>query len=640
MISTHGFLFLIQLDLHIQEEFFWTDSSVVLGYINNTEKKFKVFVANRVQYIVENTETCQWLHVPSKENSGDCASRGLSPDSTRKDLCFNGPSFLREGKENWPKQNLKSIAENDPEVKVTTHHIIVEGDSALIDTLQKKNSSWSRVKRIMGYVIHFSLKLKERIGKAPPKTNLQPLDVSALEHATKSIIRQIQMSAFKKEYEALISGINLRLTSNLQPLSPFLDQESLLRVGGRLSRSNLPLNQKHPLLLPKNHPMTTMILEWCHQKTAHGGRGMTLSGMRSRGFWIIKANSAVRSLLNQCVPCRRLRSSSNQQIMADLPEKRTTEVPPFTHCGVNMFGPFLVKERRSYLKNYAALFTCFSSRAIHIESTSSLETDTFIMSLRRFLSRRGNARSITSDNGTNFVGASNELRKALEEMDNAKIQTFLADVGTDWIVWKRNPPSASNMGGVWERQIRSARKILDSLLATHGSMLNEEALRTLMVEVEAIVNSRPLTVETLSDPNSLPAISPTNLLIQKSTVILPPPGAFEDADLYCRKYWRRVQYLADQFWSRWRKEFLLTLQTRTKWTRRNQRYISKGDVVLMREETRRNIWPLGRVTKVLPDDKGIVRSAVVWVPREKTELHRPCNKLVVLVEVDSPTRSH
>ena len=151
------------MELPIYEEFFWTDSNIVLGYINKTEKRFKIFVANQIQYIVENTKTCQWLHVPSKDNSGDCASRGLSPDSIIQNLWFNGPSFLREGKEHWPKQDLQPMAKDDPELKVTTHHIVIERDATLVDEIKKRNSSWSRKIRIMGYVIHFTYKLKKRI---------------------------------------------------------------------------------------------------------------------------------------------------------------------------------------------------------------------------------------------------------------------------------------------------------------------------------------------------------------------------------------------------------------------------------------------------------------------------------------------
>ena len=193
------------------------------------------------------------------------------------------------------------------------------------------------------------------------------------------------------------------------------------------------------------------------------------------------------------------------------------------------------------------MFTCFSCRAIHIEVTSSMETDTFLLALRQFIARRGNVRSITSDNGTNyFVGAKNELVKALNEMDQKKITQFLLNLGTGWLVWKRNPPVASHMGSVWERQIRTDRTVFSSLLKTHSESLNDDSLQTLMTEVEAIVNSRPLTVETLSDINSLQPLSPSQLLTMKSKVVMPPTGSFSRPDLYDRKRWRRVQHIANE----------------------------------------------------------------------------------------------
>ena len=193
------------------------------------------------------------------------------------------------------------------------------------------------------------------------------------------------------------------------------------------------------------------------------------------------------------------------------------------------------------------MFICLASRAVHIEITNSMETDSFTLALRRFIARHGNVRSITSDNGSNFVGADNELKKAFSEMNHQQIQHFLANTGADWLIWSRNVPAASHMGGVWERQIRSARSILASLLKNHGTCLKDESLHTLMTEVEAIVNSRPLTVETISDPQSLIPLSPSNLLTMKSRVIMPPPGSFVRPDLYNRREWRRVQHLADEF---------------------------------------------------------------------------------------------
>ena len=184
------------------------------------------------------------------------------------------------------------------------------------------------------------------------------------------------------------------------------------------------------------------------------------------------------------------------------------------------------------MAEYGALYTCLSSRAIHIEVVHSLSTDSLILSLRHFIGQRGIVRMIRSDNGANFVGASVELIHAFQEMDHKKIGDFLEENSGDWMVWKRNPPHASNMGGVWERQIRSARSILNSLLKTHGSNLTEQSLQTLVVEVEPIVNSRPLTTEVMNDATSLAPLSPINFLTMKSRVVMPLPGNFTTPNRY------------------------------------------------------------------------------------------------------------
>ena len=155
---------------------------------------------------------------------------------------------------------------------------------------------------------------------------------------------------------------------------------------------------------------------------------------------------------------------------------------------------------------------------------------------------RGNVRTIRSDNGGNFIGPDNELKRCFQEMDHKKIEHFLQDNGTDWLIWNKNTPTASHMGGVWERQIRSARSILSSLLKTHGHSMNDESLNTLMTEVEAILNSRPLAVELLNDGSSINPICPSNILSMKSKVVMPPPGEFVQAEIYCRKRWRSPTY--------------------------------------------------------------------------------------------------
>ena len=320
---------------------------------------------------------------------------------------------------------------------------------------------------------------------------------------------------------------------------------------------------------------------------------------------MIQGNSAVKEMISRCVTCRRLRGKVGKQIMADLPQDRLKEEPPFTYCGVDMFGPFEIKERRNTLKQYGALFTCLASRAIHIEMTKSMDTDSFILALWRFIARRGNIRSIRCDNGSNFIGAEKELEKCMNEMDNKRIGDFLLEKRADWIVWKKNPPMASHMGGVWERQIRSARTILSSLIRTHSMSLDEESLSTLFAEVEAIVNSRPMVVETINDVNSEVALSPSHILTMKSKVVMPPPGVFGKPDLYCQRRWRRIQHISNEFWSRWRKEFLVTLQERQKW-REPQRNFSVGDIVILKDESHRNKWRLTKMIDVYKNKNGYV----------------------------------
>ena len=405
------------------------------------------------------------------------------------------------------------------------------------------------------------------------------INVEMLENAATVIFRMIQRKSFLEEVKALSSSTHnsngVNQSSSLFKLDPFLDSNCVLRVGGRRSRSKLTSNEAHPVVLPKTSNITEAVVIWSH------------------------------------------------------------EAAPFTHCGVDMFGPFTIRERRSDLKQYCALFTCFASRAVHIEVTCTMETDSFIQALRRFIARRGKVRSITSDNGTNFVGTDSELRKALEEMNQEQIRDYLLQNGTDWITWYKNPPGASHMGGVWERQIQSARNILAALLKTHGQSLNDEGLRTLVVETEAIINSRPLTVESLSDVNSEIPLSPSNLLTMKSDVIMPPPGVFNRPDLYSRGRWRRVQHIAEEFWSRWRKEFLQSLQARQKWNI-SKRNFQVRDVVLLKEDIGRNKWPMARIVSTEPDSCGIVRSVqlkVIDISNNNVKLFRRLiSKIVLLVE--------
>ena len=225
--------------------------------------------------------------------------------------------------------------------------------------------------------------------------------------------------------------------------------------------------------------------------------------------------------------------------------------------------------------------------------------------------------------------------KAIKELDDQAISKYLLEQNSDFISWKFNTPHASNFGGVWERLIRSTRAILDALLTTHGQSLNDESFRTLLVEIEAVLNSRPLTVKCLSDVESPLPLTPNHLLTMKSEIVMPPPGRFERVDVYSRKRWRRVQHICNEFWSRWRKEYLQLLQTRQKWndTKRN---LQTGDIVLVKEDTKRNEWKLAVVDSVKQSDDGVVRT--VEIRQGKSKYLRPVNKLILILECETNTK--
>ncbi|XP_032425350.1 uncharacterized protein LOC116724101 isoform X2 [Xiphophorus hellerii] len=323
--------------------------------------------------------------------------------------------------------------------------------------------------------------------------------------------------------------------------------------------------------------------------------------------------------------------------MSDLPEDRMETTPPFSYCGIDCFGPFYVKEGRKELKKYGLLFTCMCSRAIHVEMLDDLTTDAFINALRCLISIRGHIRQIRCDQGTNFIGAKGEFLNALKDCDKEQLKQY----GCEFVL---NTPSSSHMGGVWERQIRTIRSVLTAILDKTSKRLDSSSLRTFLYEVMAIVNSRPLAVENLSD-SSLEPLTPNHILMMKSSVILPPPGEFVSQDLYLRKRWRQVQFLANEFWTRWKKEYLLTLQQRQIW-QRNKRNAKLNDIVILQEDNSpRNKWKLARVTEVYPSTDGRIRKVKLLLSDSTLDkdgkrtvkpvyLDRPVHKTVLLLEAE------
>ncbi len=250
--------------------------------------------------------------------------------------------------------------------------------------------------------------------------------------------------------------------------------------------------------------------------------------------------------------------------MANLPADRLSVEPPFSYVGINVFGPWTVstcKTRGGHAndKRWAVLFTCLNVRAIHVEIIESMDASCFINALRCFMAIRGPVKQIRSDRGTNFVGACRELNM-LSNLDQTKVKRFLTDQGCVWII---NPPHVSHMGGSWERMIGITQRILDSMIfQLKSSRLTHEVLSTLMAEVAAIVNSRPL-VPVSTDPEEPSILTPATILTHKVGSLPTYPEGLDNKDLH-KPQWKQVQSLASTFWDRWRKQYLSTLQPRPK----------------------------------------------------------------------------
>ena len=617
-----------ELELRVDKEYFWTDSQVVLGYVSNEARRFHVFVANRVQRIRETTNPQQWNYVDTSENPADHASRGLRVSELIISNWFQGPKFL------WKieldiKQGTRELLVGDPEVK---------GAQVLNTLAERQDSFLEQLSRFSKWTIAVNVVARiHRLAERSKKT--EPLNVEERRQASLTLMKLAQQEAFKKEL-LILSKEAGKLSHNhpLYQLDPML-HDGVLRVGGRLRKSSSPFDVRHPIVLPNNGEVTRLILRHCHEKTQHQGRGQTLNEIRANGYWVIGGSKAVASYIRKCVICRKSRRPTEQQRMADLPTDRIEPAPPFSFCGMDCFGPFHTKQGRKDQKRYGLLFTCLCSRAVHIEMLEDMTTDAFINALRCFIAIRGAVRRIRSDHGSNFVGAKNELEKALKELDGERVAAFLAEQQCDFYM---NVPDASHVGGVWERQIRSVRNVLSSVLTQSKGRLNDASLRTFFYEAMSIINNRPLTVDSINNPTSLEPLTPNHLLTMKSSIPLPPPGKFVKEDLYVRKRWRRVQYLSEQFWCRWKKEYLAGITLRQKW-HTPSRNVQVDDIVIVQEDAPRNEWKLARVLDVCKSDDGLVRKATIQIGDRRlgkggerlgkpSVVERPIQKLVVLVE--------
>jgi len=450
-----------------------------------------------------------------------------------------------------------------------------------------------------------------------------------MKSAREFLIRHAQQNAYREELAELRAGRPLGADSSLLTLSPFIDDKGLIRVGGRIGKSKLPYDSRHPIILPPDEKFTKMILHSIHICRNHLSTEQLFFEARLT-YWIPRGRAVARSIVSRCVLCRRMKVNPTPPLMAPLPACRlTSSTPPFTKVGVDYFGPVEVIIFRRHVKRWVSLFTCLTTRAVHLEVAFSLDTDSFISALTRFESSRGVPSVYYSDNGTNFTGAQRELKECLDRLDQEKITTELARREVDW---QFNPPAAPHFGGSWERLVQSAKRALQYIL--HLRPLTDEILSTAIKQAESLINSRPLTYVTVNPADPLP-LTPNHLLLGRANPNI-PPDVIGEQELNSKKRWRVAQAIATHFWRRWMREYLPGQTERKRW-QQPQRNLKEGDIVLLIDPNNpRGTWPLGRVEQIVTGADGIVRSAYVKTRirpgRPETQiLYRPSVRLCLLI---------
>jgi len=404
-----------ELDIEVNETRFWINSMTVLQYVRNTTRRFSTFVANSLTEVHETTIPEQWNFVPGDMNPADEGSRGMDIRSFYPDCrWWSGATFLQEPESMWPDKEVKEVPEDDKEI-IKEKNVMLTTDESSLEDLIQRHSSWHKLLRTTSYVLRFIKHArKEKTTHKTLAVTLEEMNV-----ACEVMIKHVQRTQYSQEISALTFVQQVKVHSKIANLNPIL-VDGIMRVGGRIHNAPVVYDTAHPFILPKDHYVSTLIVRHYHKLLGHAGREHVLSAIR-QCYWIVNARSIVRRLLRECVTCRKRNAPVLTQMMADLPKERLTYTPyqpPFTYTGIDFFGPFYIKRGRGTEKVYGCIFVCFNSRAIHIEDVSSLETDTFIQALRRFMSVRGCPKEIWSDNGTNFVGAEKEIRRSIQQWCN------------------------------------------------------------------------------------------------------------------------------------------------------------------------------------------------------------------------------
>lgn len=503
----------------IRRFIFWTDSKTVLSWIQSDHRKYKPFVAHRVSEVLDHSEMSDWRWVPSSMNVADDATRDVHPPRFEiNSRWINGPVWLTH-EQDWP-ESLKNAEDTNEERRLT---VLTTKVSHHFDF--SKYSSYNRMKRVFAWVLRWlSLYKEQKLSNNRTKYGGSVLTAKELIKCEYVLCRISQRESYPEEMSQLEVNGPLNSRSKIFKLTPFIDSEGVLRVNGRVDNSSiLPLSSKRPIILDSKHHLTELIISHYHEFLHHINEDTIICEIRKK-FWIDNLRQGVRRAKKQCMQCKIESAHPVQQIMGQLPSDRLTPyVRPFTFTGLDYFGPVSITIGRRQEKRWIALFTCLTVRAVHLEIAKDLSADQCILCLRNFINIRGVPSRIRSDNGTNLVGARNELVDAAELFNDDRVRNAMENRG---IEWKFICPANPSEGGCWERMVQSVKRVLRKTLKECAP--REETLRSFLLEAANIVNSRPLTHLPV-DSNDTEPLTPNHFLLGETR-------AYKDQDHSMRKF--------------------------------------------------------------------------------------------------------
>jgi hypothetical protein len=593
---------------NINKIYAFSDSTVTLTWIHSPAHRFHTFVANRIALINEYLPASHWFHVRGIQNPADIVSRPVTPTGlVNNTLWFHGPQWLSAPVNAWPVKEY-NINHNETielqETKTTSLHAQTTSITDITHPIQQladRCSTWIKFIRSLVYLLRFSKLLKSR----------GDITLNDLEHAEHYALCHEQSKHFCQELDALK---NNKICPNklVLKLRPFVDDKGLIRVGGRLTHSQLDFNQKHPILMSAKGRIASLLVDYYHSTNLHTGPALVLSLIRQK-YWILSARNLIRQRVHKCNSCFKLKPLSTNPPMGDLPSIRVSQVKSFVHTAVDYAGPFYITHiRKRGIKShkaYICLFVCLTTKALHLELVSDLSTDLFLAAFKRFISRRGPVSILYTDGGTNFIGAKRKLNEIYPLIQSTDYNNYLSHCLTQHkIQFQHSPPYGPHFNGLSETNVKSVKTHLYKVIGSQ--ILTYEEFNTILVQIEGLLNSRPLCVLS-SDPSDPTALCPSHFLNITPLKYLPAENIDPAVSENRLTRYQLLNKIVQSYWKRWSMEYLSSLQQRDKWNSPSKP-VSVGTVVIIKDNhSHPMFWPLAVVSEVFPGKDNITRVAKV-----------------------------